>query len=124
MPYLIRLANIDDIMHMVALSYIKRRNYEKAQPQFWQYAGPKAENIQAEYFKELLSRDDHIILVASSSNLNINGFIIGKLMQALEVYNPGGLTFIVIHIEVCTLLLVVSPIIHRLRSSRLVQTPS
>jgi predicted acetyltransferase len=40
-----RLAIINDIPNMVALSYEKRRNYEKFQPQFWRYA-ENAEDIQ------------------------------------------------------------------------------
>ncbi len=51
-----------DIASMAALSYQKRKNYEQAQPQFWRYA-EGAEETQIKWFEELLSHDDHILLV-------------------------------------------------------------
>ncbi|HJD62028.1 MAG TPA: hypothetical protein LFW14_00180 [Rickettsia endosymbiont of Degeeriella rufa] len=45
----IRFANSDDIDAMVALSYTKRRAYEKVQPQFWRYK-QGAEKLQAKWF--------------------------------------------------------------------------
>lgn len=89
----ILFATKDDIEPMVSLSYRKRKNYEKAQPQFWKYA-ENAEEIQTKWFEELLSRDDHILLVAKE-NSNIKGFVIGRLVKAPEVYNPGGLTLMI-----------------------------
>lgn len=79
---------------MVDMSYQKRRAYEKAQPQFWKYSGPGAEISQTKWFEELLGSNDHIILTAESHQ-KIIGFIIGKLMPAPEVYNPGGLTLMI-----------------------------
>ncbi len=78
---------------MVHLSYQKRRDYEKAHPQFWKHA-IGAEDIQSKWFAELLDRNDHIILVAKS-NIEIIGFIIGNLVKAPEVYAPGGLTIMI-----------------------------
>lgn len=89
----IRLATIDDVSAMVALSYQKRREYEKAQPRFWKYA-QGAEEAQSEWFKELLERDNYILLVAEA-NHEIAGFVIGHIMQAPKVYDPGGLTLMV-----------------------------
>ncbi len=83
-----------DIDAMVLLSRAKRRFYEKAQPQFWKYAGAKAEVVQEKWFEELLGRDDHIMLTAIRDDV-IVGFVIGKLMPAPEVYNPGGLTLMI-----------------------------
>ncbi|HQY22392.1 MAG TPA: GNAT family N-acetyltransferase [Gammaproteobacteria bacterium] len=91
----IRLATSVDIEHMVAMSYQKRRDYEKAQPQFWKWAGVDAEVLQAKWFSELIARDEHVILVATDSNEKIMGFIIGRLMPAPAVYNPGGLTLMI-----------------------------
>ena len=88
----IRDATEKDIEHMVGLSYKKRRFYEKAQPQFWKYADG-AEEIQSDWFKELLHRDDHILLVAEKDT--IKGFVIARLLEAPEVYNPGGLTLMI-----------------------------
>jgi hypothetical protein len=82
-----------DITSMVNLSYQKRRAYEKAQAQFWRYADG-AEEVQQKWFEELLERDDHIILVAKSDTKTI-GFIIGRLVKAPEVYDPGGLTLMI-----------------------------
>lgn len=89
----IRKATQQDIDLMVDLSRIKRLDYEKAQPQFWRYA-PQAEEIQSKWFEELLARDDHILLVAESEK-EIAGFIIGRVIEAPEVYNPGGLTLMI-----------------------------
>jgi len=83
-----------DIDAMVLLSRAKRRFYEKAQPQFWKYAGAEAEVVQEKWFEELLGRDDHIMLTAIRDDV-IVGFVIGKLMPAPEVYNPGGLTLMI-----------------------------
>lgn len=82
-----------DIGAMVNLSYQKRKNYEEAQPQFWKYA-ENAENIQAKWFAELLEHQDYILLVAKDKN-KIVGFVIGRLVNAPEVYNPGGLTLMI-----------------------------
>ena len=90
----IRFSQVSDIPMMVEMSYKKRRAYEKDQPQFWKYAGPQSEILQTKWFEELLSHDDHIMLTAES-NQKIPGFIIGKLMPAPEVYNPGGLTLMI-----------------------------
>lgn len=89
----VRQAVVSDVPAMVSLSHDKRRCYEKAQPQFWRHAD-NAEEIQTEWFKELLQKDNYIILVAKSQGV-VMGFIIGSLVQAPEVYNPGGLTLMV-----------------------------
>ena len=85
----IRNATVLDVPFMVALSLEKRLAYEKAQPQFWRYA-KGAETVQQEWFEELLNAKDHIILVAESL-----GFVIGRLVKAPEVYDPGGLTLMI-----------------------------
>lgn len=89
----IRRAKETDIPMMVNLSYVKRRDYEKVQPEFWGYA-EGAEEKQSQWFKELLVNEDYILLVAEISN-QIVGFIIGRLMLAPAVYNPGGLTLMI-----------------------------
>lgn len=87
------LASKDDITSMVELSHQKRKNYEQAQPQFWRYADG-AEVTQTKWFEELLQHRDYILLVAKE-NSKIIGFIIGRLVKAPEVYNPGGLTLMI-----------------------------
>lgn len=93
MQYSIRTGTLDDISTMVSLSYQKRRDYEKAQPQFWKYA-KNAEEIQSKWFKELLKQHDCLMLV-TEENHEVVGFIIGRITKAPEVYNPGGLTLMI-----------------------------
>lgn len=87
-------AQDSDIDFMNRLSRQKRLAYEKAQPQFWKWASESGEQEQKEWFKELISDDTYICLAAKNSNEGI-GFVIGKIVSAPEVYNPGGLTLII-----------------------------
>jgi len=89
----IRRAVFSDIPSMVSLSYEKRRAYEKVQPQFWRHS-PGAEEAQSKWFETLLKKDDHILLVAEQGP-KILGFVIGRIMDAPEVYDPGGKTLMV-----------------------------
>jgi len=86
-PISIHQVVASDIDAMVALSYTKRRDYEKAQPQFWRHA-EGAEISQTEWFQELFNKDDHILLVAKSQS-QVIGFVIGRIVTPPEVYNPG-----------------------------------
>lgn len=88
----VRSATKLDIEAMVSLSYLKRKAYEKAQAQFWAYA-KGAEKVQSDWFEELMARDDHILLVAEEEA--ITGFVIGRILPAPEVYDPGGLTLMI-----------------------------
>lgn len=89
----VRKATESDISRMNQLSYTKRRDYEEAQPQFWRYA-EGAEEVQMQWFKELMQNEDSILLIAEMSH-EIKGFIIGRLTSAPPVYNPGGLTLMI-----------------------------
>jgi predicted acetyltransferase len=89
----VRDAKEEDIAAMVALSEIKRRDYEQAQPQFWQRA-KDANHHQAAWFKQLLRSDDSLLFVAERDQQML-GFVIGRLVPAPEVYNLGGLTLMV-----------------------------
>ena len=91
----IYLANLDDIDDMSRLSKAKRLAYEKAQPKFWSYAGEKGDEIQKAWFKELLDNPEYLLFIAKDSNQQCMGFVIGKLMQSPQVYNPGGLTLLI-----------------------------
>ena len=91
----IRTSQLTDIDAMVSLSKAKRMLYEKAQPQFWRYAGEEGDNTQRQWFKQLLEDKNHVMFTAESDTQEILGFIIGKLMPAPEVYNPGGLTLMI-----------------------------
>ena len=83
-----------DIDTMNMLSQQKRLDYEKAQPQFWKWAGDPGEETQKEWFKELICDDSHIFLVAKNAD-EIIGFIVGKIISAPEVYVPGGQTLMI-----------------------------
>lgn len=89
----IRKALETDIPAMVDLSYVKRHAYEKVQPQFWKQA-ENANECQTKWFKKILQKEDHVMLVAEFQQ-KIIGFIIGGLMVAPEVYNPGGQTLLI-----------------------------
>jgi hypothetical protein len=116
----IRTSQLSDISAMVSLSKAKRLAYEKAQPQFWRYAGEEGDKVQRQWFTELLEDKNYVMFtatrhcepqsgeaiqknknwIASSSAIprkdeEVLGFIIGKLMPAPEVYNPGGLTLMI-----------------------------
>ncbi len=113
MKYVIRKAYASDIPAMVALSREKRRNYEKVQPLFWRHAAG-AEEAQAKWFNKLMAHEDHILLIAESE-AGIDGFVIGKIIKAPEVYDPGGLTLMVD--DFC----VSSPILWRSAGSKLLE---
>ena len=89
----VRKALSSDVTKMVSLSHDKRRMYEKVQPQFWRYAHG-AEKAQADWFQELLLNDDYVLLVAETKS-SLSGFIIGNIIKAPEVYDPGGLTLMI-----------------------------
>ena len=89
----IRKATINNIETMVLLYDQKRTEYSKAQPQFWKRA-ENANQIQANWFKQLLEHKDYFCYVAEN-NSQIDGFIIGRIVLAPEVYNPGGMTMMI-----------------------------
>jgi RimJ/RimL family protein N-acetyltransferase len=91
--YAIRPATVGDINDIVALSYEKRRAYEKVQPQFWRHADG-AEEAQEKWFECMMSKGIGIFLVAEAQN-KIIGFIRGQLENAPEVYDPGGFTLMI-----------------------------
>jgi len=57
----IRTSQLSDISAMVSLSKAKRMLYEKAQPQFWRYAGEEGDNTQRQWFKELLEDKNYVM---------------------------------------------------------------
>lgn len=86
----IRCAGVADIAGMVALSHQKRLAYAAIQSQFWRYA-EGAEITQHAWFESLLMLGDYIVLVAEV-DCQMSGFIIGHIVEAPAVYDPGGLT--------------------------------
>jgi chloramphenicol 3-O phosphotransferase len=92
---LIRPSVISDLDDMALLSKAKRLNYEKAQPQFWRYAGKQGDNAQRKWFKTLLESKEYLLLTAQNHNKKMIAFVIGKLITAPEVYDPKGLTLMI-----------------------------
>lgn len=96
----IRKALTDDIPLLVALSYEKRKAYEKAQPLFWRHA-VDAEKSQTQWFEALLLDPRYMMLVASQDSTSekdqasIIGFVIGQKVKTPEVYDLGGYTCVV-----------------------------
>lgn len=90
---MIRLASVADVPRMVELSEQKRSEYERHQPIFWHQAMDAAER-QTTYFGRLIARDDILVFVYEAGPA-ISGFIIGALMGAPPVFDPGGLTCMV-----------------------------
>ena len=93
--FVVRTSQLTDTLAMVSLSKAKRMLYEKAQPQFWRYAGEEGDKAQEKWFKELLEEKNYVMFTAESDTQEILGFIICKLMPDPEVYNPGGLTLMI-----------------------------
>lgn len=85
---------LEDIPKMVDLSRLKRLAYEKVHPTFWKSSGAQGDQAQKEWFEVLLKKSNYILLKAQNRN-GIQGFIIGQLMEAPSVYDPGGLTLMV-----------------------------
>lgn len=83
--------HIKDMNH---LSFLKRKYYEENQPVFWKWAGKQGEIEQQKWFKELVERDNYICLIAESGAKTV-GFIIGQIVNAPAVYNPGSKTVII-----------------------------
>ena len=84
----IRNATIEDVSRMAELSRIKRAEYEKYSPLLWKTADRPIE-AHALYLRELVENEDTITLVSEDNDI-VNGFLIGSLVDAPAVYDPGG----------------------------------
>lgn len=89
----IRNAQLADVPHMVDLSEQKRITYERYRPTFHRKAADSRER-QIPFFERLIGGERIIALVYEEGQA-IDGFIIGTLVEAPPVYDPGGLTCIV-----------------------------
>ena len=84
----IRDVTHDDVPQMVSLSDLKRTQYEKYSPVFWRKAS-QAKEVQTPYFHELIDDEAMIMLVHERQSI-VDGFIMGRIMKAPGVYDPGG----------------------------------
>ncbi len=90
----IRFAEVEDVSAMVDLSEQQRRiDEERYQLRFYRKAADSREK-QLPYFKSLLA-GERVIALVSEHNGRIDGFIIGMVINAPPVYDPGGFTCLV-----------------------------
>ena len=85
---IIRHATSNDIPGMVALSNLKRSQYEIYSPVFWRKAEGGADK-QVLFFQAQLDREQNIILISEEAD-HVNGFVIASVIDAPPVYDPGG----------------------------------
>jgi GNAT superfamily N-acetyltransferase len=71
----------------------KREEYQRYQPTFWRRAGDSREKHRA--FLETLVENEAVIVRVHESDGVVDGFIIGTLLSAPPVYDPGGLVCLV-----------------------------
>ena len=92
-PGTIRTATTADLPRMLDLAQQRRVDYARVQPRFW---NPAADGIarQRPYFARQLA-DDRVIALVHEQEGETDGFIIGVLMAAPPVVDPGGDTCLV-----------------------------
>ena len=91
----IRPASHGDLDQVVAMSAEVRSRLAVLDPHFWR-PHADADATQLAWFSYLLQDAGHIVLVAEDeSRPGLGGFIIGRLMDAPPVYDPGGRTCLV-----------------------------
>ncbi len=87
---MVRKAKPFDVDRIVELSEQKRLQYEAYQPVFWRKAADSA-GQQRVFLEQLVERDNVIGMVYERGGV-VEGFIIGSLIPAPPVYDPGGST--------------------------------
>ena len=92
-PGATRPAGHADIDEVAALAAARRRDYEARQPRFWRQADDAPARHTA-YLHDLVDDPDQIFLVTGDGS-RISGFVIGRLVPAPPVYEPGGTTCLV-----------------------------
>ncbi len=73
---------------MVRLADRKRRQYAAYQPVFWRLA-PSARAQHAKFLAGLVDDPDVLSLVATLDE-EVRGFVVGRLVPAPPIYDPGG----------------------------------
>lgn len=84
----VRKAEEKDLPVIAALAAQKRRQYEAYQPVFHRES-PKALEAHTLFLKDILSKENFIVLV-HETNGHVDGFVMGGIVAAPPVYDPGG----------------------------------
>jgi hypothetical protein len=92
-PDATRPARQDDVEAVTALAAARRREYEAYQPRFWRQADDALARHRT-YLHGLVDEPDQIFLVTGDAG-SVSGFVIGRLVPAPPVYEPGGSTCLV-----------------------------
>lgn len=94
MAFAIRFARAEDVPAMVDLSEQQRLIDEvRYQLRFYRKAADSRER-QIPFFESQLTRE-HVIALVAENDGAITGFLIGMIIEAPPVYDPGGLTCLV-----------------------------
>jgi GNAT superfamily N-acetyltransferase len=89
----VEVAAHDDVDAVAALAEVRRQSYEPHQPLFWRPADDALAR-HTSYLHGLVDDPQCIFLVARHGRV-LSGFVIGRLVPAPPVYEPGGLTCLV-----------------------------
>lgn len=90
----IRVAAQNDVEAIADLIQEKRVQYESYQPTFWRIA-PTARADHPAYLAKVLAHERTVALVWEATAGRVDGFIIGNVITAPSVYDPGGPTCMV-----------------------------
>lgn len=87
----IRHARPADVDAMVNLAEQQRQQYQVHAPTFHRPA-PNATAIHRPWFQQLVEDDAVATLVHDDERGTVDGFLVGTLVPAPPVYDPGGMT--------------------------------
>jgi RimJ/RimL family protein N-acetyltransferase len=94
----VRPATAGDLSALLDLAERRRREYAALQPTFWR-PSPDARAAQARYFARLIEQGRPVVLVHEAAgpdeSSEVDGFLIGQVVDPPPVYAPGGPALIV-----------------------------
>jgi len=85
----IRDVTAADVPAMAALADAKRTEYATYSPVFWRKSDTGIE-AQTRFFTNRMLPSDTVISLVADNDGTIEGFVIGIVLQAPPVYDPGG----------------------------------
>ncbi len=89
----IREAIEADLVPMLDLAEARREQYAFYHPLFHRPAHG-ARDLQGPFFSKLMANEDFDVLVSETAG-RVDGFLIGHVVPAPPVYDPGGLTCVI-----------------------------